>query len=135
MQEHLRGIQLCSGPVSVCLQGTRLAGQPDGYLGCIFVPGVAFLPCNLSQPDHPCLIPPLVQNPLVGKLHNLSALLYFIVLIVYSLFLFPKTHMDMVTGEKCSWGARRRSAMWSIISAASHDDSIIDPDPGFIWDS
>ena len=79
-----------------------------GYLGCIFVLGVAFLPCNLSQPDQPCLIPPLAQNPLVGKLHNLSALLYFMVLIVYSLFLFPKTHMDMVTGEKMFMGQQKK---------------------------
>ena len=71
-----------------------------GYLGCIFVLGLAFLPCTISTPVQPCLIPPSAQNSLVGKLHNLSALLYFIILIVYALFLFPKTHMDMVTGEK-----------------------------------
>ena len=45
---------------------------------------------------------------MVGKLHNLSALLYFIVLIIYSLFLFPKTHMDMVTGEKMDMGRQKR---------------------------
>lgn len=71
-----------------------------GYLGCIFVLGVAFLPCKLGSPHDPCLIPVSGQNPLVGKLHNLCALMYFIILIAYSLFLFPKTHMDMVSGEK-----------------------------------
>lgn len=71
-----------------------------GYLGCIFVLGVAFLPCTISTPDPPCLVPVSIQDPLIGKLHNLSALLYFMVLIVYSLLLFPKTHLDMVTGEK-----------------------------------
>lgn len=71
-----------------------------GYLGCIFVLGVAFLPCNVSSLDQPCLIQPARQNLMVGQMHNLCALLYFIVLIVYALFLFPKTHLDMVTGEK-----------------------------------
>ena len=79
-----------------------------GYLGCIFVLGVAFLPCTISTPDQPCLVPASAQNPLVGKLHNVSALLYFIILIVYSLFLFPKTHMDMVTGEKMFMGRQKK---------------------------
>ena len=79
-----------------------------GYLGCIFVLGVAFLPCNIGTPDQVCLVPVSTQNPLVGKLHNLSALLYFIILIVYSLFLFPKTHMDRVTGEKKFMGRQKK---------------------------
>ena len=70
-----------------------------GYLGCVFALGVAFLPCNVN-PDQTCLIIVSSQDPLVGKLHNLSALMYFIILIVYSLFLFPKTHMNIVTGER-----------------------------------
>jgi len=78
-----------------------------GYLGCIFVLGVAFLPCTISTP-HPCLIPAPEQHHLVGKLHNLSALLYFAILIVYSLLLFPKTHMDMVTGEKMFMGEQKK---------------------------
>lgn len=79
-----------------------------GYLGCIFVLGVAFLPCNISSSFQPCIIPVSGQNQLVGKLHNLSALLYFMVLIIYSLFLFPKTHMDMITGEKMFMGPQKR---------------------------
>jgi len=79
-----------------------------GYLGCIAVLGVAFLPCTISVPGQPCLAPPSSQNPLVGMLHNLSALLYFVILIVYSLFLFPKTHMDMVTGEKKFMGRQKK---------------------------
>jgi len=79
-----------------------------GYLGCIFVLGVAFLPCSISSSSQPCLIPPPGQNPMVGKLHNLSALLYFVILIVYALFLFPKTHMDMVTGEKKFMGRQKK---------------------------
>jgi len=79
-----------------------------GYLGCIFVLGVALLPCTISTPDQPCLIPVSEHNPLVGKLHNLSALLYIIILIIYSLFLFPKTHMDMVTGEKMFMGRQKK---------------------------
>lgn len=79
-----------------------------GYLGCIFVLGVAFLPCNISTPIQPCINTPFEQNQLVGKLHNLSALLYFVVLIIYSLFLFPKTHLDMITGEKMFMGRQKR---------------------------
>ena len=79
-----------------------------GYLGCILVLGVAFLPCTISTPLQPCLIPGSAHNPLVGKLHNISALLYFFILIVYALFLFPKTHMDMVTGEKLFMGRQKK---------------------------
>jgi hypothetical protein len=87
-----------------------------GYLGCIFVLGVAFLPCNISASDPTCLIPAKGQNPLVGQLHNLSALLYFMILIVYSLFLFPKTHMDRLTGEKMTMGSmkKRRNVVYYI---------------------
>ena len=79
-----------------------------GYLGCIFVLGVAFLPSTMSSNPQPCLIPATEQNPLVGKLHNISALLYFIILIVYALLLFPKTHLDMVTGEKMFMGRQKK---------------------------
>jgi len=79
-----------------------------GYLGCIFVLGVAFIPCSVGTSIKPCLIPASEQSLLVGRLHNLSALLYFIILIVYAFFLFPKTHMDMVTGEKMFMGRQKR---------------------------
>ncbi|MBE9518716.1 MAG: hypothetical protein IMY68_09105 [Bacteroidetes bacterium] len=79
-----------------------------GYMGCIFALGVAFLPCTISNPDQFCLIPASPQHPLVGKLHNLSALSYFVILIVYALLLFPKTHMDMVTGEKMFMGRQKK---------------------------
>jgi hypothetical protein len=79
-----------------------------GTLGCIFVLGVAFLPCNIGASASPCLVTVSDQNPLVGELHNLSALLYFIILIIYSLFLFPKTHMDNHTGEKMDMGRQKR---------------------------
>jgi len=79
-----------------------------GYLGCIFVLGVAFLPCSIGTSDQPCLLKPPVQNPLVGELHNLSAFLYFIILIVYAFFLFPKTHMDRVSGEKMFMALQKR---------------------------
>lgn len=79
-----------------------------GYLGCIFVLGVAFLPCSVGSASQPCLVQVSALNPLVGKLHNLCALLYFIILIVYALFLFPKTHMDMITGEKMFMGYQKR---------------------------
>jgi hypothetical protein len=79
-----------------------------GYLGCIFVLGVAFLPCAINTPNQPCLVAVSDQNPLVGKLHNMNAILYFIILIVYSLVLFPKTHMDMVTGEKMFMGRQKK---------------------------
>lgn len=78
-----------------------------GYLGCFFVLGVAFLPCNISASWNACLIPAAGQNPLVGKLHNLSAVLYFIILIIYSLVLFPMTHMDMLTGVKMDMGRQK----------------------------
>ncbi len=79
-----------------------------GYLGCIFALGVAFLPCSVSTPEQTCLVPVSAQDPLVGKLHNMSALLYFVILIVYSLLLFPKTHLDMITGEKMFMGRQKR---------------------------
>jgi hypothetical protein len=79
-----------------------------GYLGCIFVLGVAFLPCTISVPDPPCLVPASGQNSLVGNLHNLSALFYFLILIIYTLFLFPKTHLDKHSGEKLNMGAQKR---------------------------
>jgi hypothetical protein len=69
---------------------------------------VAFLPCTISVPDPPCLVPATGQNPLVGNLHNVSALLYFLVLIIYTLLLFPKTHMNKRTGEKLNMGAQKR---------------------------
>jgi hypothetical protein len=88
----------------------------SGYMGCIFVLGVAFLPCNIGASDTGCLIPVKEQNPLVGQLHNLSALLYFMVLIVYSLFLFPRTHRDLLTGEKMTMGnmKRRRNVVYYV---------------------
>ncbi|MCP4311961.1 MAG: hypothetical protein GY790_11915 [Bacteroidetes bacterium] len=79
-----------------------------GTLGCIAVLGVAFLPCTISTANQTCLFPASTQDPLVGKLHNISALLYFFTLIVYSLLLFPKTHMDMVTGEKMFMGRQKK---------------------------
>ena len=79
-----------------------------GYLGCIFILGVAFLPCPISNPDQACLLPAPIGSPLVGKLHNISALLYFLILITYSLFLFPMTHLDMGTGEKQFMGRKKR---------------------------
>jgi hypothetical protein len=79
-----------------------------GYLGCIGSLGLAFLPCSIGPPGQPCLVSSSAQTPLVGNLHNMSALLYFITLIIYALFLFPKTHMDMVTGEKMFMGRQKK---------------------------
>jgi hypothetical protein len=79
-----------------------------GYVGCVAVLGVAFLPCTISDPGQSCLIVTSEHGPLVGMLHNLFALLYFIILIIYALFLFPLTHMDMVTGEKQFMGRQKR---------------------------
>lgn len=79
-----------------------------GYLGCIFALGLAFLPCTISTPNPPCMVPIPAQNPLMGLLHNISAISYLIILIIYSLFLFPKTHMDMVTGEKMFMGRQKK---------------------------
>ena len=80
----------------------------SGYLGSVFVLGVAFLPCHVNPSGQPCLIQAPAQNPLVGQLHNLSALLYFLVLIVYSLLLFPKTHTNRITGEKMDMGRQKK---------------------------
>lgn len=79
-----------------------------GYLGCIFVLGVAFLPCSVGPSPEECLTPAPDHDALISKLHNLSALSYFFILIVYTLFLFPKTHMDMVTGEKMFMGQQKK---------------------------
>jgi hypothetical protein len=89
-------------------RGHDLMDNLAGYIGCTVVLGVAFLPCAISAPADPCLIPVSAQNPLVGKLHNMSALLYFLILIVYSLILFPKTHMDRITGEKMFMGRQKK---------------------------
>lgn len=79
-----------------------------GYLGCVFVLGVAFLPCSVGTGYQPCLVAVPDQNPMVGKLHNMSAILYFVILIVYALVLFPMTHLDMVTGEKMFMGRQKK---------------------------
>ena len=79
-----------------------------GYMGCIFVLGVAFFPCTISNPGQECLTVPLKIHPLAGTLHNLCALSYFIVLITYSLVLFPMTHLDMITGEKKTMSGQKR---------------------------
>lgn len=90
-----------------------------GYMGCLFALGLAFLPCSIGSAPESCLIPVPNQQVLVGKLHNLCALSYFIILIVYTLFLFPKTHMDMVTGEKMFMGRqkKRRNVIYYICGA------------------
>lgn len=79
-----------------------------GYVGCIAVLGVAFLPCTISTPGQPCLVQDLSPHPLLGILHNISALLYFLTLVVYALLLFPKTHMDMVSREKMFMGRQKK---------------------------
>jgi len=79
-----------------------------GYLGCIAVLGVAFLPCSIGSSPEPCLLTTSFHKPIFGKLHNLCALLYFTTLIVYSLYLFPKTHMDMITREKKFMGHQKK---------------------------
>lgn len=79
-----------------------------GYVGCIAVLGVAFLPCSIGNPGQACLIPSTIHNSLVGTLHNLCAVIYFIILIIYSLLLFPMTHMDMVTREKLFMGRQKK---------------------------
>ncbi len=79
-----------------------------GTLGCIAVLGVAFLPCKINAADPSCLFTSIIHPPLFGVLHNSCALLYFTILIVYSLFLFPKTHMDMVTREKKFMGRQKK---------------------------
>jgi hypothetical protein len=89
--------------VAFCLFAYRGHDWRDnlaGYVGCIAVLGVAFLPCTISTPGQPCLVEDLRLHPLQGILHNISALIYFLTLIVYALLLFPKTHMDMITHEK-----------------------------------
>jgi len=79
-----------------------------GTLGCFAVLGVAFLPCIINSTDPACLYTAISHPPLVGIMHNICALVYFTILIVYSFFLFPLTHMDMVTGEKKFMGRQKR---------------------------
>lgn len=55
-----------------------------GTMGCLFALGVAFLPC---KPDNP----PPDYNAVTGYLHLISATLFFVVLIFFSLILFTKT--------------------------------------------
>lgn len=51
-----------------------------GHLAGLFALGVAFLPNNTVDP-----------TTLINKLHLASACLFFVVLIYYSLFLFPRS--------------------------------------------
>ena len=51
-----------------------------GHLGCIFALGIAFLP---NSPNDP--------GTLINILHQISATLFFLVLIYFSLVLFPKS--------------------------------------------
>lgn len=59
-----------------------------GDLGCIFALGVALLPC-------------LSDNPIIQKLHLVSASLLFLVFAFFSIFLFTKTkHEKPLTKQK-----------------------------------
>lgn len=78
-----------------------------GYLGSIFALGVAFLPCTARTPNPPCLIP-TAQIALVGRLHLVFAGLFFLILIVYTLFQFPKTFVDWRTGEKLTMTLQKK---------------------------
>ncbi len=61
-----------------------------GHIGAVFAIGVALLPTAFKGTAH-CLIHPLSENPLTGYLHLASAMLFFCVLIYFSLFLFTIT--------------------------------------------
>ena len=55
-----------------------------GNIACFFALGVAFFPTAHHDPT-------LITNPIIGKLHLISASLFFLVLTYFSLFLFTKT--------------------------------------------
>src|SRR4030042_5272334 len=62
-------------------------------LGALFSLGVAFLPTSTDD-----LIPG--RNPIIGRLHLISAALFFIVLTYFCLFLFTKTDKRELTRRK-----------------------------------
>ena len=72
-------------------RGPQFIDNLMGDLACIFALGVAFLPTGAEFPTPDCTISPLVNNPLAGKLHLVSASLFFLILSYFSIFLFRKT--------------------------------------------
>lgn len=81
---------LCSvGLFLFSYRGYEKKDNIAGDLGCLFALGIAFFPtavdCTLT-----CNIPLLNTNPIIGKIHLISATLFFLVLVYFSLFLFVK---------------------------------------------
>lgn len=72
-------------------------------LGSVFALGVAFMP-TAQVPESP------LDNPLIGKLHLISASLFFLVLIYFSLFLFTKTSPDKIISKR----KKQRNAVYKI---------------------
>jgi len=84
-------------------RGYNLIDNIAGDLGCLFALGVAFFP---AAPDYSLLN----DNALIGELHLVSAALFFIVLIYFSLFLFTKS----VEGRTLSKQKKYRNRVYRI---------------------
>ncbi len=80
-----------------------------GYLGSLFALGVAFLPCAVGDPPSACSLTHVIHKSIIGNLHLVSAALFFLVLIFYSLVLFTKTHKDEETGENLEMPPKKKS--------------------------
>jgi hypothetical protein len=65
-------------------------------LACIFALGIAFFPTNLKEFCTQCTDCPVQTFP---SIHNFFAATFFLVLIYFSLVLFPKTNKNPITGE------------------------------------
>lgn len=89
MRNIFVGIMCATGLFLFAYKGYEQKDNIAGHLGCLFALGVALLPTSFK--GEACNIQPYSQNPLVGYLHLVSALLFFSVLIYYSMVLFTKT--------------------------------------------
>lgn len=108
MRNIFVGIMCATGLFLFAYKGYELKDNIAGHLGCLFALGVALLPTIFK--GEPCNIQPFNQNPLIGYLHLVSALLFFGILIYYSLVLFTQTdNKKNMTKEK-----RNRNIVYQI---------------------
>ncbi len=85
---------LCSvGLFLFSYKGYEQKDDIAGHLAGIFAFAIAWLPTTIKG-SNSCLISPISNNQLIGTFHLASALLFFSVLIYFSLFLFTKSDAE-----------------------------------------
>jgi hypothetical protein len=109
MRNVFVGIFWAIGIFLISYRGYGLADAIAGILGCIFAVGITLFP---TTPDYN----PSVRDQMIGHFHLIFAALFFIVLIVFSMYLFTKTAEDKkkhpVTGRK-----RQRNLVYTVCGA------------------